>query len=147
MDSRLTLQLRALGLNPDTLPPGTLIGGRTIEQLEAETKAHEKQKDRYKSKAERLYADRLEWRRQNFELVWWAYEPVTLVIVDANGERCRYTPDFMALTPEATVWFYEVKGHLREAARLRFLTARERYPFWNFQMVRRERDGGWSLLM
>jgi ferredoxin len=102
----------------------------------------------YKSKAEYLFAQKL-IADQNIGIVkWWAYEPITLVIADANGKRCRYTPDFLvceSMCPACMI-FYEIKGFLRESARIRFIAAQERYPFWNFQMLRRKATG-WEEVM
>jgi len=100
----------------------------------------------YKSKAEKLFADRLEARLASGLAAWWAYEPITLVIVDTDGQRCRYTPDFAEWSIAGRLYLYEVKGFLREAARIRFLAARERYPFWTFSMVRRT-AGGWETIL
>ena len=109
--------------------------------------------DPYKSKAERLYAWELERRKEIGEIVFWAYEPVTLVIVSGE-KRCRYTPDFMVVYSYLydvgyTLEFVEVKGgsgFCREAARIRFLAARERYPFWLFSMVRRHKSS-WETIL
>ncbi len=135
--------LRRMGFDSDQIA-GALIDGKPL----AEVADKPKPKSQYKSKAESLYADYLQSRMGGFGVEWWAYEPVTLVIVDANGVRCRYTPDFAVInTGTEKVAFIEVKGFLREAARLRFLAARERYPFWDFFMMRRSPGGRWELLL
>lgn len=101
--------------------------------------------DPYKSKMERQYAWHLAELQGAGKIAYWAYEPVTLVIVDAGGNRCRYTPDFLVVwntgLPILRVEYVEIKGYLREAARLRFLAARERYPFWKFTMLRKSKSG------
>jgi len=109
-------------------------------------------KSPYKNKWEQQYAWELTSRQRFGEILWWAYTPVTLVIVDANGKRCRYTPDFMVVREHLVVKipdfeFVEVKGHLREAARIRFLAARERYPFFKFTMVHRTKAGDWETML
>jgi len=111
----------------------------------------------YKSKAEAQFAWELQDQLEAGKIEWWAYEPVTLVIADADGVRCRYTPDFLVLGwmpheddpgwTQAVYTFYEVKGFLRESARIRFLAAKERYPFWNFVMVRKKKGGGFETIM
>jgi hypothetical protein len=107
-------------------------------------------KSPYKSKAEQQFAWKLEDDRKAGEIFWWAYEPITLVIVDAGGKRCRYTPDFMIASPGELQYydfeFIEVKGFLREAARIRFLAAREKYPFWKFTMVKKE-GGAFKIIL
>lgn len=118
------------------------IGGKAIADIPMPTKKRSK----YRSKAESLYADKLEWDKHEGLVQWWAYEAVTLVIADASGTRCRYTPDF-AVSIGGGISFVEIKGFMREAARLRFLAARERYPFWNFRMIRREKNGEWKEIL
>jgi hypothetical protein len=105
-------------------------------------------KSPYKSKAEQQYAWELEDKKNGGTILWWAYEPITLVIVEADGKRCRYTPDFLVVRETALLMtefiFIEVKGFTREAARIRFLAARERYPFFQFRMVRKTKGGGFE---
>lgn len=128
--------LKAMGFRDEQIRQAT-VNGKSLEDAVVESKRPAYWP--YQSKAEMLFADELESRRLGGVSKWWAYEPVTLVIVDAEGKRCRYTPDFMELTISGLLNFYEVKGFLRTAARVRFLAARERYPFWTFTMVRRYR--------
>jgi len=104
---------------------------------------------KYKSKAEAQYAWELEAMLKDGDISWWAYEPITLVVVDAGGKRCRYTPDFLLVRETehgSELEFVEVKGFCREAARIRFLAARERYPFWTFTMVRKAKHG-WETIL
>lgn len=136
--------LRRLGVSPEQV---TVNGKPFVSQTPDEAK-HRSPYWPYKSKAEQLYAWELGEKAKAHEIVAWRYEPITMVVIDASGERCRYTPDFMVLLPTTEpadfIEFHEVKGHLREAARLRFLSARERYPWFRFRMVRRLRGGGWE---
>jgi len=107
-------------------------------------------KSPYKSKTEQQYAWDLEQLKERGVIEWWAYEPVTLVIVDADGTRCRYCPDFLIVNHDRDAGlmmeFVEVKGFLREAARIRFLAAKEKYPFWRFRMIRKSK-GGWETVL
>lgn len=104
-----------------------------------------KSKSPYKNKTEQQMAWLLDDEQKAGRCIWWAYEPVTLVIVDSGGEKCRYTPDFMVVRETITgalkYEFIEVKGWCREAARIRFLAARERYPFFCFRMVQKNKQG------
>ena len=138
MNPKLERQLKDAGI-PRHLWDRLTVDGRPV----GEAVEKEKPTDRYKSKMERLFAWKLEANKQNGVLLSWEYEPVTLVVIDAGGKRCRYTPDFMVVFEPGVIVFFEVKGFLRPAARLRFLAARERYPFWEFRMVRREKSGTW----
>jgi hypothetical protein len=143
----VTDTLRRMGFDASQIAAAT-INGKPIAQAEPP-----KPKSPYRSKMEQHFAWKLEADKAAGLIDWWAYEPVTLVIVDASGKRCRYTPDFATVTlgglckDVPILEFYEVKGHCREAARLRFLAARERYPFWHFTMVHREKDGTWTELL
>ena len=134
----LSSQARAAGLDPSRLT----YQGKSLDDVE------EKPKSRYKSKLEQRFAWELESRQKIGLVTWWAYEPVTLVIVDAGGKRCRYTADFVAQNNNSDLIFYECKGFLREAARIRFLAAKERYPFWTFKMIHLSKYGqSWEELL
>lgn len=133
----LTDDLQRLGIKPEQV---LSVNGKPLSDA-----SPKKPRSPYKSNAEQLYARKLEGMLASGEIVSWAYEAVTLVVVDANGERCRYTPDFMIVLPSG-LELHEVKGHLREAARIRFLGARERYPFWTFRMFRRN-GNGWDEIL
>ncbi len=139
MDAKLERQLRDAGI-PKALWGRLTVDGRPVGEVVSEKG---KPLDRYKSKAERYFAWKLEAEKQSGAILWWAYEPVRLLVVESEGKRCWYTPDFLVIYPRGNVIFYEVKGFLREAARLRFLAARERYPFWAFRMVRRGKTEAW----
>jgi len=119
---------------------GATVNGKPLYVIKQQPKS------RYKSKAEALFAERLQCRKDSGEIQWWDYEPMTLVIVEADGKRCRYTPDFATYDSESGLCFYEVKGFLREAARLRFLAAKERYPFVKWYMVRYT-QGKWEFIL
>jgi hypothetical protein len=137
----ITAQLRALGIDPDRCRIGPPVGDLVKSQT---GDAPQSPCDRM-NKTERLFSWELEDQRQRGEIDWWAFEPLTLVIVDAGGQRCRYTPDFVTAY-RGTIRCIEIKGFLREAARIRFLAARERYPFLTFQMIRRTK-GGWENIL
>lgn len=93
----------------------------------------------YKSGLERAYAERLDAMKADGQIHAWDYESVSLRI---GAGQAWYTPDFRVITPEGEIEFHEVKGHMREAARVRFLAARARYPEHRFVMVARE-GGKW----
>ena len=149
----ITAQLRALGIDParctigpsvgDLLPPAGNAAGKPEADI-APAGAGRSPGDRM-NKTERLFSWELEDQRTQGAIDWWAFEPLTLVIVDAAGLRCRYTPDFVTAC-RGRIQCIEIKGFLREAARIRFLAARERYPFFTFQMIRRV-QGGWEELL
>lgn len=117
--------------------------------LPPETTKPKKKWHPYRSQWEQRFAWWLDDGKKSGLVSWWAYEAITLVVVDANGKKVRYTPDFVVIFPDQPshpknqVCCIEVKGHLRDAARIKFLAAKERYPFFHFRMLRRTQSGDW----
>lgn len=134
------VQAKALGLPLERC----VIGGRSIAAQAIDDKQHPY--GRYKSKTEMLYADELLLQEGEGLVTWWDYEPWTMVIVESNGKKCRYTPDFVVLLNDGKLRCVEIKGFVREAARIRFLAAQERYPFLDFVMLGRD-NGQWKKLL
>ena len=58
------------------------------------------------NKSEAAYATALEAARIAQEIVWYAFEGVTLKLADG----CRYTPDFAVLRADGVMEMHEVKG-------------------------------------
>lgn len=58
------------------------------------------------------------------------------------ADGCYYTPDF-AMIVDGMLELHEVKGFMREAARLRYKIAQEQYPFFKFRMFKKE-GGSWK---
>ena len=85
------------------------------------------------------YSRELAARWQRHELIWFAFEPFALRL--ARG--ASFTPDFVVLTDKGHLQFHEVKGHWREAARVRIKVAASKFPF-PFFVVQKTRDG-WSV--
>lgn len=54
------------------------------------------------------------------------------------GHDTRYTPDFMTLDTENQVIFWEVKGFMRDDARVKIYTAARKFPFYRFILVTRD---------
>jgi hypothetical protein len=69
------------------------------------------------------------------------YEPVTFLI----GFDCRYTPDFGAKKNGEFVAFYEVKGFMRDDARVKLAVAASLFPQFSFLLGRRGNDKGWRV--
>lgn len=86
-------------------------------------------------------AEVMEPRLRAGDLVGWTFEGIKLRLADGTW----YTPDFVALTASGHIECHEVKGHLREAAGVRFNVAAEAYPWMHFRMVRRE-GAGWRTI-
>ncbi len=103
------------------------------------------EKPRYRSKWEREFHEILKARFKTVE-----HEPLRLKI----GRKAYYKPDFLVVggfdaAEEAprrpvNIIFYEVKGHWREAARVRIKVAASKYPWARFIAVvkQKKKDGG-----
>ncbi len=72
----------------------------------------------------------------------WRFEALKLRL--ATG--AYYTPDFFVVTEDGLVELHETKGHMREAARVRLLTAADLYPEFEFKLIRRSKGGqSWEI--
>lgn len=88
----------------------------------------------YDSKAEALYADRLDLMQRAGEIRKWWPHPFTLKL----GDGAKYTPDFMISHNDGSVEIVEIKGHGWAAGMLRFKWAATLYELFDWSMVRRE---------
>jgi hypothetical protein len=61
------------------------------------------------------------------------FEEITLAL----GGGARYTPDFWTLGDDDVLEFHEIKGHWREAAKVRIKVASAKYPQFRFRAFRR----------
>ena len=86
---------------------------------------------KFKSKAEARYAELLERQRRAGQIESWRYEAITLRI----GLGARYSPDFLVVTNDGRMRLVEVKGHMKEAARVRLRVAVEMYPCFTWLLV------------
>jgi hypothetical protein len=79
---------------------------------------------------EQLYSDHLRDRRIAGEVRWFGFEIIRLRLAMSQTEKeAWYKPDFMVVMADGSVELHEVKGHWREAARLRVKIASEIFPF------------------
>jgi predicted Ser/Thr protein kinase len=93
------------------------------------------------NKWEAAYADHLEMRKRAGEIEWYAFEWIRLRLADGAW----FKPDFFVFTNEGEIEAHEVKGHFREAAKVRLKVAADRYPF-QFVLVTRDKNSGeWVL--
>lgn len=86
----------------------------------------------YKSTWEARFAELLEFRRISGEVVSWQYEAITLRLPGG----VRYTPDFYVRTKDGRAEFFEVKGQLRDNARIKLRQAVELFPGFDWHIVR-----------
>jgi len=84
-----------------------------------------------RNKWEQRYHQELELLRDVGEILWYAYEPMSLKI--ATG--ARYTPDFIVMLADRTLELHEVKGMWREAAKVRIKVAARTYQIFRFVAV------------
>lgn len=87
----------------------------------------------------RMNATEAEYERLFLGRAPHGYEEITLVL----GDGARFTPDFWTLGPDDVLEFHEVKGHWREAAKVRIRVAASKYPQFRFLAFRCE-NGQWS---
>jgi len=102
------------------------------------------------NKLEAAYALILEARKRNGEIADYAYESVTLKL--ATG--VRYTPDFVVWREETlygtwariadVVELHEVKGFMRDDARIKLRVAAKQFPYFTFRLCRRLK-GSWTI--
>lgn len=94
------------------------------------------------NKGEAAFGRHLQWRKENGEVLWYAFEPIRLKL----GDRCHFSPDFAAieLRPEHGGWrlcFYDCKGkkgdsyYAKEDAVIKIKTAATIYRCFTFAIV------------
>lgn len=149
MDIRLQQQLLAAGLDPTHLPPGTMIGGKTIAELEEAAKAKKKErKKKEPSKTEQEWMRHLEWMQALGAITQWWYEPFPMKLDEPDpqtGRAMTYTPDFLvvrAVHPDGDTrpWIVEIKGgHIWDKNRNKFRSARDKYgAAFRFVMIQKK---------
>lgn len=118
-------------------------GNRPVVPSSAPVVAKGALKARVMNKTEALYAERLEGMRAAGEVVWFAFEAVTLRLADDT----RYTPDFAVLTADREWEAHEVKGAwaiFRDDAKVKIKVAAAMFPIRFYVCVPR-REGGWDI--
>lgn len=121
---------------------------REVKPQNVTTATRAKCKPRGMNKTETAYAAVLDASKAAGRVVWWAFEGMRFRL----AEGAWYTPDFAVMVVDDSelehggplrLELHEVKGHWREAARVRIKVAADRFPF-PFKAVRkrRQRDGG-----
>ena len=93
----------------------------------------------YASGLEEAYADFLGTLIHAEIVLQWDYQPERLLL----GDGAWYTPDFRVVTASQAVEFHEVKGHWREAARVRIKVAAGLHPYV-FRACTKPRGRGWQ---
>ena len=82
---------------------------------------------------ERAYAENLEMRRLAGEIHSWRFEPIRFRLADGAW----YKPDFLVVGKAGFVHLHEVKGHWREAAKVRIKVAADLNPEFKFTAIQK----------
>lgn len=86
---------------------------------------------------EAAYATVLDLRKKGGEIRSWQFEAVRLRMADG----AFYKPDFLVQDVNGYIEFHEVKGHWREAAKVRIKVAAALYPMFRFVVVYKRGPG------
>lgn len=89
------------------------------------------------NKTEADYATLLDLRKQGGEIHSWQFEAIRLRMADG----AFYKPDFLVQDVNGYLELHEVKGHWREAAKVRIKVAAALYPMFRFVVVYRRGPG------
>ena len=93
------------------------------------------------NKTEARYAEKLELQYKSGHIISYHFEEVKFKI----GERCWYTPDFF-VCKDTHFEVHEVKGFMRDDARVKIKSARYRYPFFKwFLCYYKNKKIGWHI--
>lgn len=142
--AKLVGSRRAKAVDPKTGKAKTLAPPLPTHDPGTMDEIAEPYREKFDSNDEKEFADYLDQQKLGGHILEWAYKPVRLRI----GDGAFYSPDFRVVWANRSTTYYEIKGFLREAARVRLRVAAERHPS-RFVMVRKrsKRDGGgWTIL-
>lgn len=119
---------RAMGL-PEP-KPGPPIGGHKKAVAKHDGSKYGKRHVKGQmNRTEAEYADRLEQRRLEGDILAWWFERMTLTL----AERCTFTPDFTVIRADHTVELVDVKGggpiDPKSVVKVK-VAAQEFWPFW-----------------
>ena len=92
------------------------------------------------NRTEAAYAVLLEVRRRAGEVAEYHYEALTLKLADDT----RYTPDFFVVLADGVCELHEVKGFMRDDARVKVRVAARLFPF-RFRVARHSKATGWQI--
>jgi hypothetical protein len=84
---------------------------------------------------EAAYAALLEAKRRAGQVRHVGFETIKLILAD----RTTYTPDFVVLDAEGLLEFHEVKGFMRDDARVKLKVAARLFPWCTFRLIRKEK--------
>ncbi|MCA7883218.1 hypothetical protein LGM58_08465 [Burkholderia contaminans] len=93
------------------------------------------------NKTEQRYADHLEARKRQGEVVWYRFEGIKFRLAD----NTFYTPDFAVMLANGQLEAHEVKGHWQDDARVKVKVAADQYPVRFIAVTAGPaKSGGWQ---
>lgn len=92
------------------------------------------------NKTEIEYGQLLEARKRMGEIKDYGFERIKLRLADA----VLYIPDYDVVLDDGTIEMHEVKGFMRDDARIKIYTAARMYPHIKFWLIKKraKKDGG-----
>ncbi len=102
---------------------------------------------------EAAYERHLENEKAAGRVVAWWFEPASFRVTACDkGQPVRYSPDFMVLGSDGTVYLDDVKAQAKRgktfddpASLVRIKTAADAYPLFVWRLVRPIRGGAWDV--
>jgi hypothetical protein len=150
MDAKTRNALLSHGIDPAKIPPGTLIGGKPIEEAVAVPPA-----PHGPNKTESAWISHLDFLVSAGRVKCYWYEPFRLRLTDPDPQTRRQTfsvPDFLVImapgvSDDPRPRVVEVKGgFVRLDASVKFRLTMQAYsPAFRFSMVQRSR-GTWQTI-
>jgi hypothetical protein len=146
-------KLQQLGFTEAQIKQAKFANGRSVLEFDAEMQAKTNVCG-FKNKTETLYALALDDAKRENKIKEWWYESMTFVLADtaepgANGRKqrgVRYTPDFIIQRNDDHLEAHEIKGFLRDDARVKYLCAKKEFPFIVWKMIQ-FKHGTWEVIL
>lgn len=115
-------------------------GGSLVPKVQARGVRH---KPGVMNGTEEKYAKDLEMRRAIGDVLWFAFEAVTLKL----GQDLRYTPDFAVMRGDGSIEMHECKGFWRDDALVKIKAAAQMFPFKfiSVAIIPKRDGGGWKV--
>ena len=106
-----------------------------------------------KNKSEQAYEHYLALEKATGRVLDWWFEPMSLRLSECDaGQPLRYSPDFLVLAADGTVYLDDVKAQAKRgktfddpASMVRIKAAADRYPLFLFRIVRPIAGGAWDV--
>lgn len=93
------------------------------------------------NRTELAYSQLLDQRISAREIINWRFQEITLRL----GDDLRYTPDFMVRMPDRELHLHEVKGFMRDDARVKLYATAAQWPIFKFWLCTFNKRDGWTI--